>query len=1328
VAGFSAGSASVSVVPDFRGAQKAIAEWFGSQRDMRVGVRPEVDQATMTAERARIESNHAKLHVDIDQDHLRQSFLTAVDQLTGLSTVQAAFEKLFGPKSILVTSGVGALTAIASSAAQAGGALALLPAGLAAIVGPAATVAVGVQGVGAAFKAIDTGNVDKINKAMANLAPNARGFVTEIQSLKPAWEGLRLETQNLLFANLGQTIGTLARNYIPALREGMGDTAVALNGVVRGVADVLNTKANVSAFTDIWINIANAVESLIPAAKNFTQILLTVTKVGSDFLPGMADAISRISGKWNEWVQQAAATGQLANIIHRAVDEIKALAEIAGNLVGTLANVFKAALPAGEQLTSLVNVLTGYLKQLSGSTAGQTALKTFFNGIADAVHSLMPGIQAMIDALVTGVLPQIGNLAKTLAPVVSGVLTQFAQMLKVIAPLIYPTLAQAVAVFVGAMAPVIPQLTQVAQVLFPALARILTAISPSIGQLTTVIGQALVSAVKILVPIIEALVVHLLPILVDIIKFLAPALGPIAVLILGVVAAMKVWAAIQTVLNLIMAANPIGLIVVAIGLLVVAITEIIAHLDFFKGIWNTVWGAVRDFFVGIWTSVRDFFVNTWNAIVAWFVNAFAAYNKFWTDAWNAISNFFVGIWNGIKDFFIGLFGPLIQWFAARLNEVLAGWQVIWTAIKVFFTDIWNAIVAFLTPLVIAMRDFFVAVYTGVRDFFVNIFTSIRDYFVGIWSNIRDSAVSLWNQISGFFTTSWANFTKTFTDVWNNIKGFFLGVWQGMVDGVKQIWEGIKAVFAAPINFVINTILNDGLFKAWNWIVDHLGLPGANTPNGGWKLHVDPIPGFKVGGYTGDIPDDAPAGVVHGGEFVFTARQTRNAGPGRLAQYAAALDSGFYEGGYVDPALAAVLPGYQVGGTVTPGAMTWQNLWQIIHKQFPNSILTSAYRAGAADYHGLGEAIDVSFPGNPQSLLMPVAAWIASNFPNSTELIHNPNGSIKNGKPVPPGFWGTDTWMQHINHVHWAMTPDAIAGGGGGGANVVLNPSGFFGEVWNSVTDVLGDLSRSISGPIGDMFNKFGHNSISEVLGAIPGSLINKMWDTLSGPIGTAFNATVQSLATAAGISPSTSYPQSAPGTAGIKQQAFQIAGQQFGWNAVQQQQALDYIASHESGWNPTAQNPVSTASGIWQMVNGTWNAYKNAGPWPTARSAPPAEQDAAAFRYIRNRYGDPVAAQQYWAAHHNYDSGGWLPPGITTVYNGTGRPEPVLTAAEHDGLTSWRSWHDRDRGRGDGLMRDVHIHHERGDGREIMDELWHRLQVESRGGAYSSPSTVYVAG
>jgi LysM repeat protein len=61
---------------------------------------------------------------------------------------------------------------------------------------------------------------------------------------------------------------------------------------------------------------------------------------------------------------------------------------------------------------------------------------------------------------------------------------------------------------------------------------------------------------------------------------------------------------------------------------------------------------------------------------------------------------------------------------------------------------------------------------------------------------------------------------------------------------------------------------------------------------------------------------------------------------------------------------------------------------------------------------------------------------------------------------------------------------------------------------------------------------------------------------------------------------------------------------------------LDVIAHCESGGNPLAKNPSSSASGLFQIVNGTWAAYGGLQFAPTARSATAAQQRIVAERIL----------------------------------------------------------------------------------------------------------------
>jgi hypothetical protein len=108
--------------------------------------------------------------------------------------------------------------------------------------------------------------------------------------------------------------------------------------------------------------------------------------------------------------------------------------------------------------------------------------------------------------------------------------------------------------------------------------------------------------------------------------------------------------------------------------------------------------------------------------------------------------------------------------------------------------------------------------------------------------------------------------------------------------------------------------------------------------------------------------------------------------------------------------------------------------------------------------------------------------------------------------------------------------------------------------------------------------------------------------------------------------------------------------------------ARSWIIAHESGGNPRAQNPTSSASGLYQMIDGTWRAY--GGSTAHAKDASVAEQNAVADRYVAARYGSWENAQRFWQAHHYYDGGGMLMPGTTMATNATGEPERVLSPTQ----------------------------------------------------------------
>lgn len=129
---------------------------------------------------------------------------------------------------------------------------------------------------------------------------------------------------------------------------------------------------------------------------------------------------------------------------------------------------------------------------------------------------------------------------------------------------------------------------------------------------------------------------------------------------------------------------------------------------------------------------------------------------------------------------------------------------------------------------------------------------------------------------------------------------------------------------------------------------------------------------------------------------------------------------------------------------------------------------------------------------------------------------------------------------------------------------------------------------------------------------------------------------------------------SGPGPSAAQAYARSVLGA-YGWGQGQFPY-LQALWNRESGWRWNALNASSGAYGIPQSLPASKMAAAGR-DWRTN----PATQIRWGLGYIRGRYGSPAGAWGHEQGFGWYDQGGMLPPGYSTVYNGTGHPEPVLS-------------------------------------------------------------------
>lgn len=97
----------------------------------------------------------------------------------------------------------------------------------------------------------------------------------------------------------------------------------------------------------------------------------------------------------------------------------------------------------------------------------------------------------------------------------------------------------------------------------------------------------------------------------------------------------------------------------------------------------------------------------------------------------------------------------------------------------------------------------------------------------------------------------------------------------------------------------------------------------------------------------------------------------------------------------------------------------------------------------------------------------------------------------------------------------------------------------------------------------------------------------------------------------------------------IQKQVQNIA-KEYGWGEGEQWEALSWIIQKESSWNPNAQNPKSTAYGLFQFLDMTRKNYN------CPKTADVDVQTRCGIRYIQARYKTPIEAKIFWKKNKWY--------------------------------------------------------------------------------------------
>lgn len=581
---------------------------------------------------------------------------------------------------------------------------------------------------------------------------------------------------------------------------------------------------------------------------------------------------------------------------------------------------------------------------------------------------------------------------------------------------------------------------------------------------------------------------------------------------------------------------------------------------------------------------------------------------------------------------LGSFGETIDWVQGKLSGFLTWVLKNWPGL--------------LLTLISPFAGAILQITGGWDKFNIDMKAKFQDLITWLKRN--------WPSLLGIFTSPLTLAIPTLKSLGGKIFNLFEDLWASIQSGGDNFVEGLgrtidklRGVFADPVKFVINSVLNGGLIDGFNSLISKI--------TGNDKLNIPHIsaPGFASGGvYPGYTPGrDVGYIGISGGEAIMRPEWTRAVGASEVDRMNAAARRGGkkgvqrYLGGFK---AGGVAPGSEGGGgdfaptTFRGKRMNYRTIKMLLAAeklyggQF--SITQGSYStsvAASGSTHAGGGALDLGWTGANAQVKdlrrVGFAAWhrnplqgpwndhvhvVAIGDPTASESAKRQVASYLAGGN---GLGGTDDGPRVAIDTDLASKlgitdADVAAAAKGGGGGFLDKLAGW---VRSAVGNPLGFLKDKISGPVGELFSKFGSGVLTQMLSKVPEMAFSSMVDTIKNTVGNFISDIV---------------PGGGGGSSEIKSMVQKRAAS-YGWDKGGSWDSLQWIINKESSWNPNAQNPNSSAYGLFQFLDSTWGAYGG------SKTSDPGAQTDLGLKYIKQRYGNPEAARAF---HQNY---GWYAEG-----------------------------------------------------------------------------------
>lgn len=251
-----------------------------------------------------------------------------------------------------------------------------------------------------------------------------------------------------------------------------------------------------------------------------------------------------------------------------------------------------------------------------------------------------------------------------------------------------------------------------------------------------------------------------------------------------------------TVLNTVMAANPMVLIAVAVVALIAGLVALYQHCESFRTAVQTAWAAVRDAAAPVveWftTTVIPGLRALWDGLVEVVRAAWELIQAYWEQYGRPVAEFIISVFQGVAE----------------------QWHTIWDGIQTYWQGLWDVLYAVVSTILGVIHGVITTVTGLITGDWHQAWQGIREVFSSVWEGIKGVVRGALEMIRGWLTAAWAT-----------IRGAASGAWNALKDTVRDTWESVKTNVRTGVDTMINFVKSvptkiKNLFSdAGHWLTD-----------------------------------------------------------------------------------------------------------------------------------------------------------------------------------------------------------------------------------------------------------------------------------------------------------------------------------------------------------------------------------------------------------------------------------------------------------------------------------------------------------------------------